>query len=350
MLKKAYYRLRPFMTAGMRARVQRFCARDWNDLQFPKWPVDTTVENICERLLLMSMEARGIDEMPFVWFWPKGAQGCVCMTHDVETKAGRDFCPTLMDIDDSFGIKSSFQLVPESRYAVTQELVESFRSRGFEVAIHGLSHDGTLFDDREEFLRDAAKINRYAREYGAKGFRADVLYRNPEWYDAFDFSFDMSIPNVGHLDPQRGGCCTVMPYFIGDILEIPVTAVQDYMLFHLLKQRSIDLWKAQVATILEKQGCVSFIVHPDYVMDPEHMAIYQDLLRHLQELRAQTNTWFALPHQIDNWWRSRSQMRVERVQGSWRIVGEGAEQAALAFARKVDGKLIYDVMEVAVAP
>ena len=37
------------------------------------------------------------------------------------------------------------------------------------------------------------------------------MYRNQDWYDVFEFSYDMSVPNVAHLDPMRGGCCTVMP-------------------------------------------------------------------------------------------------------------------------------------------
>ena len=47
------------------------------------------------------------------------------------------------------------------------------------------------------------------------------MYRNQEWYDVFEFSYDMSVPNVAHLEPMRGGCCTVMPYFIGKIVELP---------------------------------------------------------------------------------------------------------------------------------
>ena len=35
-------------------------------------------------------------------------------------------------------------------------------------------------------------------------------------------SYDISIPNVRHLDSQFGGCCTVMPFFIGNVLEFPV--------------------------------------------------------------------------------------------------------------------------------
>jgi len=132
-------------------------------------------------------------------------------------------------------------VVPEGRYEVSAAFVKGIRDRGFEVNIQDLNHDGNLFRDQEEFRRRAREINRYGEAYGAKGFRAAVLYRNLDWFDALKFSFDMSVPNVAHLDPQRGGCCTVMPYFVGDILEIPVTTTQDSALFHLLNEYSLDL-------------------------------------------------------------------------------------------------------------
>ena len=190
------------------------------------------------------------------------------MTHDVETKAGRDFCQTLMDIDDSLGIKASFQIIPEERYEVSPEFLESIRQRGFEVVVHDLNHDGHLYRDREQFLERAAKINSYGKDYRADGFRAGVLYRKQLWYDALRFAYDMSVPNVARLDPQRGGCCTVMPYFMGNILELPVTTIQDYTLFNILNDYSIDIWKRQIEIIMAKHGLMSFIVHPDYIMKP----------------------------------------------------------------------------------
>ena len=342
-LRKLYYLVRPALNLAVRKQIQRFCARNWQDISFPSWPVDTTVENICENLLLASLQAKRIESVPFVWFWPAGARGCVIMTHDVETKAGRDHCAELMDMDDSVGIKASFQIVPAHRYPVGLSFVETIRNRGFEIGIQDFNHDGRLFDDREKFLRRAALINRYAHEYGAKGFRAAVLYRNPEWYDALNLSFDMSFPNVAHLDPQRGGCCTVMPYFIGDILEIPVTTTQDFTVFHLLNQRSIDLWKTQIQMVLEKNGLVSFIVHPDYVMEPKTKPVYRKLLAHLRELRESQHLWFALPAEVDTWWRSRSKMCVVKCGNAWRIEGEGAERAVLAYAKNLNGELRYEV-------
>jgi hypothetical protein len=342
-LKGFYYQLRPLTSRWMRIGIQRLRAAKWEKRQFPRWPVDTTVEDICEALLLLSLKAKGIDSIPFIWFWPNGARGCIAMTHDVETAAGRDFCMQLADMDDSFGIKASFQVVPEKRYEVTSEYLSSLRARGFEVCVQDLNHDGRLFDDRDEFERRVAKINRYGREYGAKGFRSAVLYRNLDWYEKLDFSFDMTVPNIAHLDPQRGGCCTVMPYFIGDVLELPLTTVQDYTLFHVLNERSIDLWKIQLEKILSKNGMATFIVHPDYIVESGTQAVYKELLAALGEMRKKEALWFALPSDVDSWWRARSRMSLVKDGKSWRIVGEGAERAVLAFAKMVDGRLVYEL-------
>lgn len=343
LFKRVYYWLRPYTNQWVRKYVQRFRAAGWHKQQFPHWPVDTTVESICESLLALSMRSTGVESIPFVWFWPDAASGCFAMTHDVEEEAGRDFCERLMDLDEGFGVKASFQIVPEGRYKVTAPFLNRLRDRGFEVCVQDLNHDGRLFDERGEFLRRVARINNYGQEYGAKGYRSAVLYRKPEWYGDLKFSFDMSIPNVSPLDPQRGGCCTVMPYFIGDILEIPLTTTQDYTLFHLLNKRSIGLWKEQLEIILSKNGLASFLVHPDYIRESDTQAVYRELLSYLSQLRKEKNLWFALPREIDNWWRARSRMSVVQDQGSWRIVGEGSERAVLAFAKLVDGKLQYEL-------
>jgi len=200
------------------------------------------------------------------------------VTHDVETRAGRDFCTQLMDLDDSYGIKSAIQIVPEERYTVPQALLDCIRERGFELNVHDLNHDGNLMANRAKFLRRAIEINRYAKRFGALGFRSAVLYRNIDWYDALDVSYDMSIPNVAHLDPQRGGCCTVFPFFNGKILELPVTMAQDYTLFHILKDYSIGVWKEQISIIREKHGIMQMIVHPDYIIDRAARRVYAELL------------------------------------------------------------------------
>jgi hypothetical protein len=336
-----YYSLRPFLPVSVRRHIQRAYLSDWRDIRFPRWPVDRTVEACLERLLILSMKAQGVREMPFVWFWPGRAPSCTVMTHDVESVSGRNFCSQLMDLDDAVGIKAAFQIVPEGRYPVRETLLEEIRSRGFEICVHDLNHSGHLFSCREHFHRAAARINQYGIRYGAVGFRAAALYRNQAWFDALAFSYDMSVPSVAHLEPQRGGCCTLMPFFIGKILELPVTTIQDYTLFHILNTYSIDLWKQQIASITRTHGLASFIVHPDYVIAKRARSTYRALLEHLARLRDEGQTWIALPRDVDRWWRQRSQMTVVREGGRWRIEGPDSERARLAFATLVDDTLAF---------
>jgi hypothetical protein len=105
-----------------------------------------------------------------------------------------------------------------------------------------------------------------------------VLDRNLDWYDALRFSFDLSVPNVAHLDPQKDGCCTVMPYFFGDTLASPVTTTQDYMLFHFARRLLTRSVEDTDEADCRKNGLVSFIVHPDYVTDQKARGVYRDLL------------------------------------------------------------------------
>ncbi len=340
-LRKAYYLARPYLTVPARAHVQRMYFRNWDKIAFPEWPIDTTVDRIHRELLKWVMRARCVDKVPFIWFWPDGYSNCTIVTHDVENVEGKNFCHYLMDTDQSFGFRSSFQIVPEDRYKVTDAFLESIRDRGCEVNVHDLKHDGHLFTDRKEFLRRAKKINQYAREFGAAGFRSGIMYRNADWYDAFDFNYDMSLPNVAHLDPQHGGCCTVMPFFIGDMVELPLTCTQDYSLFHILRTYSTDLWKRQIAAIRNHAGLVSILVHPDYLAEERARNVYRQLLGHLAELRDEGGTWTPLPGEVAAWWRERRKMKVVQDHAGWKVAGPGSDRARVAFACLENDEVVY---------
>ena len=338
-----YYLLRPILPIDVRKYLQKIRLNDWRHLNFPRWPVDTSVDNLFERLLSESLHECPDKRVPFIWFWPEGASSCAIMTHDVEGKSGRDFCSSLMDINESFGMKASFQIVPERRYEVSAAFLRSIRDRGFEINVQDLNHDGRLFISHRQFIARATKINSYGERYGAEGFRAAVLYRNQKWNDALKFSYDMSVPNVAHLDPQRGGCCTVMPYFIGDLLELPVTTTQDYSLFHILNDYSIDLWKQQTKLIMDKHGLMSFIVHPDYIIPDRARKVYEELLGYLAGLRDEKGLWMPTPGEVNRWWRQRAKMSLVEENGEWRIEGEGHKRARVAYATEKNGRMEISV-------
>jgi len=262
------------------------------------------------------------------------------MTHDVEGPAGVKFCDMLMDLDDSYGVKSSFQIIPERRHPV-RRLLSRLQSRGFEVNVHDLTHDGHLFDDRPGFLKRVKKINDYARQFQSHGFRSGVMYRRQDWFDAFELSYDMSVPNVAHLEPQRGGCCTVMPYFVGNILELPLTTIQDYSLFHILDDYSISLWQQQIDLIRSKNGLISINTHPDYLIERRARATYLRLLTHLRGIRHEGRLWMAQPGEVNRWWRSRRDMVLVRDGDAWRIEGDDSHRARIAHAVLENDRVVY---------
>lgn len=336
-----YYLFRPILSIAVRKHLQKLRLSGWSRIPFPKWPVDTTIETLMRTTMGIALKAGGLRSMPFVWFWPDGAPSACIVTHDVEDWKGEAFCDALMDIDDSFGFKSAFQVVPEIRSQAPLQLLRQVRVRGFEGNVHDLNHDGYLFHNKQQFLERAAQINRYAKEFDCLGFRAGAMFRQQEWFDALDVSFDMSVPNVAHLEPQRGGCCTVMPYFIGHIVELPLTTTQDYSLFHILGDYSIALWKEQIDLILSNNGLITVLTHPDYLIEMRARAVYSELLAHLRRLRDEQRVWAALPGEVDRWWRSRSQMSLVANGDTWRIEGPESHRATVAHATIEDGSVVY---------
>jgi hypothetical protein len=342
-LKDLYYSARPVIPQPIRRSMQRMYFRGWNRIPFPHWPVDVTVEDLLEKRLLLCMRSSGVDAIPFIWFWPDGASSATLLTHDVEYASGIKDCSDLMDLNDSFGIPCSFQFVPEKRYEVPTSLLNEVRDRGHEVNIQDLNHDGRLFSTLPEFEKRVKRINAYGRKFGARGFRSAVLYRNLEWFHLLEFEYDMSVPNVGHLEAQRGGCCTVLPFSIGQVLELPVTTTQDYSLFFILKEYSLGLWKDQIARIRNKNGLISFIVHPDYILNDAESKVYRDLLTYLCKLREKRVTWIALPGALADWWRLRNNLKLVNTGKSWQIVGNGSERARLAYAIREGNGLRYEM-------
>jgi hypothetical protein len=339
LLRKSYYAVREFLPVAVRRHLQKAYFKDWQRIPFPNWPVDFTADLLHEEFLKLGMQANGLKKIPFVWFWPEGAQACLMVTHDVETEVGRDFSSKLMDLDEAHGFRAAFQVIPEKRYRVPWSYWNEIRKRGFEFNIHDLNHDSYLFHEQSEFQRRARLINGYAKTYDARGFRAGAMYRNQDWFCLLDFSYDMSVPNVAHLEPQRGGCCTVMPYFVGNILELPLTTSQDYSVFNILEQYRIDLWKKQVSLILKKHGLITILSHPDYLIELKPRGVYDSLLRYLRKFCDRENVWHALPGEVDQWWRARRQMKIVDTGNGWKIQGPESHRARLAFA-VLDGERV----------
>ena len=163
-LRDIYYRIKPFLPRYLQI-VMRRCLVQYKQRQAKHiWPI---------------LESSA--KVPEGWLgWPQGKRLALVLTHDVETAKGHGRCLALMEMEKEMGFRSSFNFVPE-RYEVDRDLRSRLWDEGFEVGVHGLNHDGKLFQSHEIFTLRVKKINAYIRDWKAHGFRSPAMHHNLEW-------------------------------------------------------------------------------------------------------------------------------------------------------------------------
>ena len=268
----------------------------------------------------------GSERPPGNWSgWPEGKKFAFVLTHDVESKVGLDKCRPLMELERELGFRSSFNFVPEGNYRVSVELREELTNGGFEVGIHDLKHDGHLFASRRGFKRRAAKINGYAREWGASGFRSGFMLRNLDWLHDLDVQYDASTFDTDPFEPQPDGGHTIFPFWVprpngssanghevntasssrGGYVELPYTLPQDSTLFLVLRETTPEIWTRKLDWIAQHGGMVLVDVHPDYMSfngsrqtTTEYpVALYREFLSYVKT-RYPGEYWHALPREV----------------------------------------------------
>jgi hypothetical protein len=301
--KRLYYLLKPALprwSTRLARRAYRRSAGSPFPLGWPNEPRYAQFQLAVAREIMRRTRRRAL---PFIHFWPDGHRYAFVLTHDVETAAGQDLVPSLADLDASYGFRSSFNFVPE-RYEVDRKLLDQLRTRGFEVGVHGLKHDGKLFSSYSEFMRRAQRINRYLKDFGAVGFRAPLTHRNPEWMQALEIDYDLSFFDTDPYEPIPGGTMSLWPFIMGRFVELPYTLVQDYTLTDVLHETTARVWLQKVAFIQANGGLALLNTHPDYLVNPTTRQVY---IEFLSAMRLRLDYWHALPMEVAAWWRARSQ-------------------------------------------
>jgi hypothetical protein len=172
------------------------------------------------------------------------------------------------------------------------------------------------------------------------GFRSPATHRNADWMPELGCRYDSSFPDTDPFEPQSGGCCSIMPYRFGDVVELPITLVQDHTLWEILCETGIARWEDKSEWIMRNHGLINVIVHPDYVCDPDRLELYD---RFLAFLAARPGGWHALPRDVARWWRQREELVLladEGDAGAARITGTSDFTATVAVAVERDGEII----------
>ncbi len=229
-----------------------------------------------------------------------------------------------MEMEKKIGFRSSFNFVPE-RYPVSPPLRHHLRENGFEVGVHGLNHDGKLYESEETFRRKAARINRYMGDWLSVGFRSPSMHHNLDWIRQLNIEYDSSTFDTDPFEPQSDGMGTIFPFWVegngagSGYVELPYTLPQDFTLFVLMQEKTIEIWIQKLDWVAANGGMVLVNVHPDYMnFDGSRMGFeeypadyYAQLLNYIKA-RYEGMYWHALPKEIARFWKNEQVERVEK--------------------------------------
>lgn len=327
-LMQLYYGLRPFMPRSVQLALRRVYAKKQAQTAFPRWPIEPLLVERAERELAERIRQSTEGRVPLINYWPGTARAAVALTHDVEWGEGIRNIPRVRALEKRYGVVSSWNFVAE-RYPLDMELFKVLEREGCEIGLHGVYHDGKKFSSRAIFDERLPKINAYLQQWGAVGFRSPATHRNPDWMPEIAAEYDSSFPDTDPFEPQSGGCCSIFPFFLGAMVELPITLVQDHTLIEILKEKDIRLWKEKAAWIIGHHGLVNIIIHPDYMVTDRNLGYYEEFLRFITQ---QENLWLALPREIARWWKDRAASFVATGGGAPEIEGPAKDRGRVVWA------------------
>lgn len=338
LLLKFYYALRPLLPRRMQLLLRRFYAKKQARTEFPRWPIEPILVEREKRELQQKIKDASLNRVPIINFWPGTYRAAVILTHDVEGIAGVENIPRVRELEKKFGVVSSWNFVAE-RYAFDKEIFKELRSEGCEIGLHGLYHDGKKFSSRKIFEERLPKMNSYLKQWDAVGFRSPATHRNPDWMPEIQAEYDSSFPDTDPFEPQSGGCCSIFPFFLKNMVELPITLVQDHTLIEILQKPDIELWENKSRWIIENHGLVNIIIHPDYMITKRNLRYYEEFLAFIT---AQENLWFALPKDVARWWRDRSNSLIRTFDGVEPFIeGPASTHGSIAWATNDNGFVRY---------
>lgn len=297
-LYRQYYNLKPIIPRFIQLYLRRKIVKRQRLIYKDCWPIDHQA-----------------GKPPEKWpGWPDQKKFALILMHDVDTQYGHDNVLKLANIEEKLGFRSVFNFVPE-RYHVSSDIRDILKSRGFEIGVHGLKHDGKLFKSKSIFNKRAKRINQYLKDWNTSGFSSPAMHHRIEWMSALDIKYAISTFDTDPFEPQPDGVKTIFPFWVKDescnkkYLEVPYTLVQDFTLFILMQEKTINIWTKKLDWIAEKGGMALLNTHPDYMnftgrasKNEQYSAdLYVSFLEYVMQ-KYEKKIWHVLPDELYNFW------------------------------------------------
>ena len=246
----------------------------------------------------------------------KKIDGVIAITHDLDSKECYDFLPDVLKLEKKYGIVSSTNFLTNWGYKVDKRLLEDMTKEGFEVGLHGWTHDVTLgFRFSKKPMREHIKRALDELDFKVIGYRAPAFAISSdliEVLDEFGIRYDSSLKLIDHIS-SFSECCFPYKYFNTNLWEIPLT-IQDDRVFRdkkLNSEEGLGVVKEICSRVIKHNGVVVINLHPRLLRNK--MDFLEDLLKWINE---RANVWQCplgkLVEYLDERWEKVIEINNER--------------------------------------
>jgi peptidoglycan/xylan/chitin deacetylase (PgdA/CDA1 family) len=255
---KAKASLRSFLKA-----TRRFVKRA-NPILPDMAPVKTTLWH----LTLANLKQR-LNEETTLPSLIKGVGPAICITHDIDTIDCYESVPALADLEQRYGIPSVFNFLTAWDYLYSPDLAKKLHADGFEIGLHGLTHDFALGYRSPKLIRN--HIEKALDQLGvpAIGYRAPAFAISEKLIiilDELNFKYDSSVHTWHPMYPSIG-LSFPYQYPSTNLIEFPLS-IEDAMLFgdfSLDEIRAIQYIENTLDAVIEIGGVFILNIHPSRI-------------------------------------------------------------------------------------
>jgi len=237
----------------------------------------------------------------------KGKNSCYIVTHDVDAQQGLARAGPIKKMEEKYDVESAWY-VPTRHFSLDPTMIKDLANHG-EVGVHGAQHSENLISMPNQklyrLLYEAKQLLGKMSGSSVKGFRSPLLQHNStilEQLKKADYSYDTSIPTWEPKHPQTMspfGIGTVFPLVLNNLVEIPVSTVQDHQLLYVLgltAKETLAEWFSFMTIIKEIGGCSVLLSHPEYgLFNPENISMYEDFLSYIS---SDSDRWITTPAKL----------------------------------------------------
>lgn len=225
-----------------------------------------------------------LDKLGFKRRKYKQFKAVVCLTYDIDRKVCYNYLDKLIDILCKYNLTATLNILTAGEYKIKWAKIENIKNLGFEIGLHGATHDIALGYRNIGYIRLELKNALANIPFKVYGYRAPALCMTPTLLQVITelgFLYDSSLPMTNMYYKSVESC---FPYPLNNkVWEFPVT-IQDNTFFLDLKLSQKEALKKLISIIeaIKLLGGISIInLHPYIIINK--LAFHYKLLTYLKE-------------------------------------------------------------------